>query len=127
LLSVIIEYRKEQNYLPIYFNIDKKKLRKKKSISKIEIINKDGAKKVIEYFHTIQNFGEKIYLLLPFYCVLRASKIRGLNRKNINLEDHRITVNEKMADSDPKPAKILKSNSGYGQTIVEERLFYKIT
>jgi len=126
LLSVIIEYFKSKNYLPKHFILDKKNLRKKKPISKIEIINKDEAKIVIEYFKAIDNLGEKVYLLLPFYCGMRASEIKGLNRKNINFQEKKITVSEKQTDSDDSPIKMLKSKSGYRVTPILNDDFIKL-
>lgn len=107
IINSILKYFYGKKYIDE--KIDTSIFWQKKEKKKVQIINMEEAKKIIEYCKKIKRIDSKMLMLTPFYTGLRFSEIKALNKRNINLDQKYILICEKQTYADPKPIQILKS------------------
>ncbi len=107
IVNTILKFFYEKNY--ISHKIDTTTFWHKREKKRIQIINMEEAKTIIDYCKKIKKIDSRILMLTPFYTGMRYSEIKALNKRNINLEEKYILVNEKQTNMNPQPVQILKS------------------
>jgi integrase len=122
-MSSIVKYFKEKKYISPHVTFNLSKYWKKKKKVKVQIINKNEARIIVEEFKKIDNIEKKVYLLIPFFTGLRFSEVRGINRKNIDLKNRFITICEKWTKATDFPESILKSTAGYRRVPIVDEFF----
>lgn len=112
ILNTMFKFFIKQEYLLLNM-LNMKKHRRKNNYEKIQIINIDDAREILEEFKTIIKFERRLFMITPFFTGMRFSEIKGLNRKNINFKNRVITICEKQTCRDETPVSLLKSSAAY--------------
>jgi integrase len=111
--NCIIKHFHKNKYIPQNIIIDIPAIWQERKKQKIVIITRQEAKIVIDYFREIPDPEMKVCMLFPIFTGLRFSEVKGLNRKNVDIEEGKINVCEKQTEGMLKPTTTLKTRSAY--------------